>query len=126
MQNKLKTGLKGYCELIVSKKDTALTYRSGAIEVFATPGLVALMENAAQTSVQRFLPDGSVSVGSGISVKHIKATGLEKKVWAESVLTSIDGRKLEFEITAWDEEGQIGHAAHTRYIVDEKKFMSNL
>jgi fluoroacetyl-CoA thioesterase len=126
MQKKLKTGLKGYCELIVSKKDTARTYGSGIIEVFATPGLVALMENAAQSSVQSFLPDGSVTVGSEISVKHLKATGLGKKVWTESVLASIDGRKLEFEITAWDEEGRIGHAAHTRYIVDEKKFMSKL
>jgi fluoroacetyl-CoA thioesterase len=126
MQKELKTGLKGYCEIIVNKKDTAIAYGSGSIDVFATPGMIALMEKAAHTSVERFLPEGSVTVGSEISAKHLKATGLGRKVWAESVLIGIDGRKLEFEISAWDENGQIGHASHTRYIVEVTKFMSKL
>jgi len=124
MQEEIKAGIKGYCEQYVAKTDTAAVYGSGLIEVFATPAMVALMEKAAHTSVGQLLPPGTVTVGSEISVKHLKGTGLGKRVWAETTLTSVAGRRLDFEVAAWDESGQIGQGHHTRFIVDIERFMS--
>lgn len=126
MEFELNPGLKGRIEITVQAKDTAKAYGSGLVEVFATPAMVALMEVAASDSVQALLPSGLVTVGTEVNIKHIKATALAKKVWAVSELLTVEGRKLSFLIEAYDESGKIGFGRHTRYIVDEKKFMSEL
>jgi fluoroacetyl-CoA thioesterase len=122
----LNPGIKGRKEIIVQTTDTAKAYGSGLVDVFATPAMVALMEVAASDSIQVLLPSGFVTVGTEVNIKHIKATALAKKVWAISELLTVEGKKLTFSIEAYDESGKIGFGRHTRYIVDEKKFMSEL
>lgn len=119
----INPGLKGKEEITVQAKDTALAYGSGLIEVFATPAMIALMEKAASNSVQSHLPAGFVTVGTEVNIKHIKATRLNKKVYAQTDLLSVEGRKLIFSVEAFDESGKIGFGRHTRYIVNEKDFM---
>ncbi len=126
MSEKLHIGIKGICNAVVGEKDTANAHGSGLIDVFATPAMVALMEKAAHTSVQEFLAQNEVSVGSELQIKHIKATGPGKKVWAESLLTKIEGKKLYYEVSAFDEAGLIGKGHHIRYIVDVENFMSKV
>jgi fluoroacetyl-CoA thioesterase len=113
-------------EMTVTVNDTAARYGSGLIEVFATPAMVGFMEGTAQMSVQPYLPEGHITLGIEIHVKHLKATPVGMKVFCESRLISIDGKKLTFEIKAWDEKGDIGTASHIRFIVDSKKFMEKL
>jgi len=118
----LKAGIKGKAELTVKEKDTARIYGSGLVDVFATPAMIALMEKAAHTSIGEFLPEGFITVGTEVNIKHIKATKPGKKVWAESELKSAEGKKLTFGIIAFDEDGKIGFGTHTRYIVVDKDF----
>jgi fluoroacetyl-CoA thioesterase len=119
----IKTGLSARSEKTVEEADTAGAVASGAADVFSTPSMIALMENAAFIAVQPYLEEGQSTVGAGINAKHIAATPVGMNVWAEAVLTSADGRKLEFDITAFDEHEKIGIASHTRYVIDEKRFM---
>jgi len=122
----IKCGIEHTITITVTEKDTAARYGSGLIEVFATPAMVALMENTAQSSVLPFLPPGFVTVGIEIHVRHIKATPVGMKVSCKSTLTKIDGKKLSFQITAKDENAEIGSAEHIRYIVDAEKFMDRI
>ena len=124
MELKLKTGLKGRAEATVAYKDTAKAVASGLAEVFATPSMIALMENAAYLAVQPLLPEGMSTVGVRIDAKHIAATPVGLKVWAEAALAETDGRRLTFDIEAFDEKEKIGEARHERFIIDEQKFMS--
>lgn len=117
---------KGEKETLVNETNTAKAYGSGLIDVFATPAMIALMENTAHSSIQDFLPQGMVTVGIEINVKHIKATPIGKTVKCNSYLEKVDGKRLYFTIEAFDQEGKIGEANHIRYIVDALKFVEKL
>ncbi|MDR3288567.1 MAG: thioesterase family protein [Peptococcaceae bacterium] len=116
----LKAGLKGWAETTVSRENTALAMGSGSLEVFATPAMVALMENAAIRAIE--LEAGQTSVGTLIHVSHTAATPLLMKVRAEAELVEADGRRLAFKVSAYDESGLIGSGSHERVIVDTEKF----
>lgn len=126
MFSHIQPGIEGKAEITVQPKDTAKAYGSGLVEVFATPAMIALMENTAHTSLQQHLPRGFLTVGSEVNIKHIKATPLNQKVRVASMLLSVEGKKLTFEVEAFDETGKIGFGTHTRYIVEEKSFMDSL
>ena|SRR3989338_950402 len=126
MESNLKEGIKGYYEQIVGEKDLATKYGSGAVEVFATPAMIAFVEKAAMKSVLPFLPKGFNTVGIEINMKHLLATPLGKKVWAETLLTKVEGKKLFFEVNSSSDKGQIGSGTHTRYITETALFMQKV
>lgn len=126
MEFNIKVGLKHKEEKIVTMNDTAKIFGSGAALVFATPMMIGLMEGASMNAVQEFLPKGYSTVGVGVNIKHMSATKIGKKVWANAELVEIDRKKLIFKVEAFDEDKQIGEGVHERFIIDEEKFMSNL
>ena len=122
----LKEGLKYISTTTVDTTNSALALGSGDMEVFATPAMVALMENAAMKAVAEYLPQGATTVGTQILTTHIKASAMGAKVSAEAELTAVNGRELSFSIKAYDENGIIGEGSHTRFIVDRERFLSKL
>ena len=119
----LEPGLHAEVEITVSEAETAAHLGSGTIPVYATPALVALMENAAVRALEGHLPPGQTTVGIRIDVRHQAATPVGMQVRAQAELTEVQGRKLSFHIQAWDEVEQIGDANHIRFIVDESSFI---
>ena len=111
---------------IVSMENIAKTVGSGDLEVFATPAMAALMENAAMLAVAGSLPEGSTTVGSLLQITHNRPSGLGETVEAVAVLDEVEGRKLTFTVTASDSKGIVGEGKHVRYIVDTQKFMEKL
>lgn len=126
MPQELKPGLTGTAATIVRETNTALAMGSGNLLVFATPSMIALMEQAACNAVAACLDDESSSVGTLINITHDAATGMGKKVTATAILKEVQGRKLVFEITAADEDKQIGKGTHERFIINKEKFMAKL
>jgi fluoroacetyl-CoA thioesterase len=116
-------GLKHTSTLNVSNEHTAKSLGSGSLDVFATPAMIALMENAAMCAVEPVLPISHTTVGVEINVRHIKPTALNRPVYAEATLMDVDGLKLQFSLKAWDSEGDIGSGSHTRFIVESSKFL---
>lgn len=119
----IETGIKGQAEALVEREDTAQVVGSGDLLVYATPCMVALMEGAACQSVAPFLAEGESTVGTRMDVRHTSATPVGMTVRAESVVTDVDGRKITFEIHAFDEAGEIGSAVHERVIIRAERFL---
>ena len=121
---KLETGICGEQSVRVSAENTAKTMGSGTLDVFATPAMIALMEKTAWKSVAPYLEEGCGTVGTLLNVTHDAPTPLGMKVWCESELTEIDGRRLVFSVAAFDETGKIGGGSHERFIVPNEKFQA--
>lgn len=126
MELNLSIGLKYKEEKTVTMNDTAKVFGSGAAEVFATPMMIGLMEAASMNAVKDYLPKGHSTVGTMVNIKHISATKVGKRVWADAELIEVDRKRLVFKIDAYDEDKKIGEGTHERFVIDEKKFMSGL
>ncbi|WP_125154098.1 thioesterase family protein [Clostridium rectalis] len=122
----VKEGIKNIKEIKVTEKLTAIECGSGDLSVYATPAMIALMENVSKDCVLPFLEEGYTTVGISVDVKHIKATPLGMKVKCEALLTKIEGKKLFFQVKAWDEVGDVGIGTHERYIVEKEGFMNKV
>lgn len=122
----LKTGMTHVSAVRVGNANTARTMGSGDLDVFATPALVALMENAAALAAAEGLAAEDTTVGSQINIAHLRPTAIGDSVTARAELIAIEGRKLTFRVEASDSAGLIGEGEHMRFVVGREKFMSKL
>ena len=120
----LEIGIKGKRETTVTGALSAKSVGSGELDVYATPMLVALVEETAWRSVAGELEAGQGTVGTKVNIDHIAATPLGMKVRCETELTEIDRRRLVFSVEVWDEAGRIAAGTHERFIVDNGKFQA--
>ena len=120
----IEIGLKGYAETVVAEANTAAAVGSGLVPVFATPSMIALMEQAAASSLSPHLIDGQGSVGIHLDVTHESATPIGLKVWAESEVIAVDGKQITFSVIAYDEVGLIGRGIHKRACIIVDRFMA--
>ena len=110
-------------EITVQECDTAIVHKSGGLPVYATPAMVALMENAAFTLLKNEDKD---SVGTQMNVNHTRACLVGTSVYATATVTGVNGNWVNFNVAAFDGKGEIGNGTHTRYIIDAEKFMAKL
>ncbi len=111
---------------VVSEKNTAASLGSGALPVFGTPYLVAMMENAALLLMQKDLPEGKSSVGVKMDIEHVSPTpiGMEVRAVAEVTAISENGKLVDFKVTGYDEAGLIGEGIHHRAVVTIDRFLA--
>ena len=117
-------GLKHRAETVVTEANTAAAMGSGDLPVFATPAMIALMEQAAATALLPQLEAGMSSVGIRLDVSHDAATPLGMKVWAEAEVTAVEGKRVLFAVAAYDNAGLIGKGIHERCIINAEKFLA--
>ncbi len=118
----LRAGLVGEVTQKVTHEMTAAAHGSGLVPAFATPMMVALMENASVVALVKALPPGQTSVGIDVAIKHLAATPVGMNVRARSQVTAVEGRKVTFKVEAWDDAEKIGEGTHQRMVVDDAKF----
>ena len=122
MAQEIKAGLFREACTAVTAANTARAMGSGCLEVFATPAMCCLMEQAASELMDSLLEEGSTSVGTALNVAHTAATPVGMQVRAVAEITGVEGRKISFKVTAFDEAGEIGSGIHERFIVFKEKF----
>ena len=120
----MEPGIKGRMEITVTPELSAKNVGSGLVDVFATPSMVALMENTANSSVLPYLEEGQGTVGVSLNITHDAATPVGMKVWCESELIKVEGRKLTFKVEAFDEKERIGGGTHERFIIYTERFQA--
>ena len=122
-EEELMTGIKNRSELVVDPAHTAKAMGSGELDVFATPAMIALIEETCWKSVSDKVGEWNGTVGTKLDISHVSATPVGMKVWCESELVSEEGRKLTFSVKVFDEAGLIGEGTHERFIVNNERFM---
>lgn len=119
----MELGIKGTAETVVVYENTAAAVGSGALEVFSTPSMIALMEKASRELVQPYLEEGQSTVGTRLEVSHVAASPIGARIHAESTLIEIDRRMLTFEVKAYADGELIGEGRHQRCIIYAERFM---
>lgn len=126
MMNEMNIGAVGRAETVVNEYNTAKAMKSGALDVFATPCMCALMEEAACNAVRDYLDEGMGTVGISLNITHDKPSAPGSKITATATLTAVEGRKLVFSVQAQENDKIIGKGTHERFIIDNAKFMAKL
>jgi len=122
----IEPGTFAETEIEVNDETLASRWGSGIVEVFSTPAMIGLMENAAEKAVRPFLEEGETTVGTRVEVKHLAPTPRGMKVKATATLLKVEGRRLVFKVEAWDEAERIGEGEHERFVVDRTRFMNRV
>jgi predicted thioesterase len=107
----------------VSEDDTAVRMGSGDVPVLATPRVIAWMEAAAVAALHE-LPAEMTSVGIHVSVDHTAPTLVGAEVRAEAAVRMVEGKRIEFDVRAFEGNGIIAGGTHTRVVVDRLRFLA--
>ncbi|MDE7105177.1 MAG: thioesterase family protein [Ruminococcus sp.] len=118
----LEINIKGTAETTVTNDKLAVNVGSGSLAVFATPAMTTIMEKASCNCIANYLDADETTVGTELNIQHISATPNGMNITAEAVLTAVNGRMLEFKVTAYDECGKIGLGIHKRAVVKIERF----
>jgi fluoroacetyl-CoA thioesterase len=99
-------GTKGTYSQVILPWHLANQFKDAILPpVFATPVMLLFMENAALNAVREFIEPGESVVGTGVNLRHLAATPVGQRVTAEAEVTMFDGRRIEFKVTARDDDG---------------------
>jgi predicted thioesterase len=126
MQLESVIGVSGHADAQVDNLNTAVAMGSGALPVYASPSMIALMEQAACVAIGPHLPLGTTTVGTAMQVKHLAATPLGHHIQATATLQAVDGQRLTFTVAAFDEKEKIGEGTHERFVVHAERFLQRI
>ena len=117
-------GMSATATRVVDETMLAAAVGSGALNVFATPMMAAMMEEAACTVLAPFLEEGETTVGTELNIRHTAASPQGIRIIAEATITAVNGREISLDVTARDTVGEIGSGTHKRFVVDAARFQS--
>ena len=126
MNNNIQEGKELELTSVVKDSDTARVYGSGLLDVYSTPAMVAFMEKTSMELVQPMLGKGYGTVGIALDIKHMKAVPVGEGIRCISRLSSVEGNKLIFTVKVSCDSGLVGEGIHSRYIIEEKRFLSKI
>jgi fluoroacetyl-CoA thioesterase len=124
---KIPLGTKGTFKMYVLPEHLANQFKDAMLpQVLATPVMILIMENAALNAIRSFLDSGESAVGAAIDVRHLAATPVGHDVRAEAEVINVDGKRIEFKVSARDETEEIGNGTHQRIVINLRSFNERL
>jgi fluoroacetyl-CoA thioesterase len=123
----IPVGAKGSFSLTVAPDHLASRFKDATLPpVLATPVMIMIMENAALNAIKPYLEPGETAVGTRVDVRHLAATPVGQRVTGEATVTGVDGRRIEFSVSARDESEPIGDGTHERMVIDSARLTKRL
>ena len=120
-------GTKATATLVVKPEHLANRVKDSLLPlVFATPMMILVMENAALNAIKPYLEPGESAVGTSVDVKHLSATPVGHEVRATAEVVRVEGKRIDYIVSASDEQGEIGKGTHQRIVIDLQSFNERL
>jgi predicted thioesterase len=120
-------GATGTATLRVQPEHLANRFKDAILpQVLATPVMILVMENAALNAIRPFLDTGESAVGIAVDVQHLAATPVGHEVRATAEVVAVDGRRIDFKVSAHDGQEEIGRGSHRRIAIDLWSFNERL
>jgi fluoroacetyl-CoA thioesterase len=120
-------GLRARTQLLVTSEDTAAALGSGDVPVLGTPRVVTAFEAATVEALRAHLDDGKTSVGTRVAIDHQRGVPVGDTVVVTAQLVSVDGRLLQFDVAAVDEQERLVASGRvTRVVVDRERFLARV
>jgi fluoroacetyl-CoA thioesterase len=127
LMRQIPPGTKGTFTLRVEPAHLANQFKDATLpQVLATPVMILMMENAALNAIRPYLEPGESAVGTAIDVRHLAATPVGHTVRAEAEVTKVEGKRIEFKVSARDELEEIGNGTHRRTVINLRSFNERL
>ena len=123
----IPVGAKGSFSLTVTPEHLASRFKDATLPpVLATPVMIRAMENAALNAIKPYLEAGETALGTRIDVRHLMATPAGRRVTGEAEVTRVDGRRIEFSVSATDAAERIGIGTHERIVIESATFVARM
>ncbi len=123
----IPVGAKGSFSLTVAPEHLASRFKDATLPpVLATPVMIMVMENAALNAINPYPEAGETALGTRVDVRHLAATPAGRRVTGEAEVTRVDGRRIEFSVSANDAAEQIGVGTHERMVIDSAKLAARM
>jgi fluoroacetyl-CoA thioesterase len=123
---KVGVGQVGSLEQVVGPQHAADRFENAGVTVLATPVLCHWFESTAVRAIASQLDPGEASVGTRLTIEHLKATPLGMRVRVESRVVAVEGRRITFETQARDEVELVARGTHERFVVDLERFLAGV
>jgi fluoroacetyl-CoA thioesterase len=122
----ISAGQEGRLEQVVRPEHGADRFQNPGVTVLATPVLCHWFESAAVRTIAEQLEPGEATVGTRLLIEHLKATPIGMHVRVDARVASVDGRRVNFEISAFDDVELVARGTHERFIVDLGRFLAGI
>jgi predicted thioesterase len=125
--DRIPVGARGSFDLVVGPDHLANRFKDATLPpVLATPVMIMVMENAALNAIKPFLGDGNSALGTRVDIAHLAATPVGRTVRGEAKVTLVEGRRIAFDVAAYDGAECIGQGTHERMVIDLARFAQRL
>lgn len=123
----IPVGTKGTFPLVVTPEHLANRFKDATLPpVLSTPVMIMAMENAALAAMKPYFDKGESAVGTRVDIRHLGATPVGRRIVATAEVTRVDGRHVEFRVSAKDGAEEIGNGTHERSVIDLARFATRL
>lgn len=117
LRDLVSVGLSAKISHVTKESDAATSYSKGLEDLLATPATIGLAIQAAAEAVDKYLPEGYISIGRYIEFEHTASTRIGMEVTVEATVVEVQPLLILFDIRVSDQLGEIGFGRHKRSIV---------
>ena len=123
---KIPVGATATQEIAVTRDMTVAHFHEHMPEVYGTPIMIYHLEVTAEAAIREYLPEGWITVGVVVNVKHLAATPVGAKVTTRAEVIEVEDHTIKFAVEAHDGFEKIGEGIHVRAPVEMERFMRRL